>query len=125
LIRDSQNSADHILETIIFTALERGVTDIHIQPRAAEVAVKYCVGGISQHAMEPIAKEWHRAMLSRLKVLSDVDINGRGPQQGRFRVKYKGRYFDFGVSIAPARYGEDALLYVVDKDAIDLGDQTQ
>jgi type IV pilus assembly protein PilB len=125
LIRDSQNSAGRMVETIIFTALERGGTDIHIQPRATEVTVKYCVGGVWQHATEPIAKESHRAMLSRLKVLSDVDINDRGPHQGRFRVKYKGRYFDFGVSIAPARHGQDALLYVLDKGAIDLRDKTQ
>jgi len=95
------------VETIIFTALERRASDIHIEARDAEVAVKYRIDGVLQHAMQPIAKEWHSTVLSRIKVLSDLDIaERRVPQDGRFRVKYKGRYIDLRVSIMPASHGK-------------------
>src|ERR1700723_423910 len=108
-----------LVETIIFTALERRASDIHIEARDTEVAVKYRIDGVLQHAMQPIAKEWHSTVLSRIKVLSDLDIaERRVPQDGRFRVKYKGRYIDLRVSIMPASHGEDAVLRVLDKETL-------
>jgi type IV pilus assembly protein PilB len=108
-----------LVETIIFTALERRASDIHIEARDAEVAVKYRIDGVLQHAMQPIAKEWHSTVLSRIKVLSDLDIaERRVPQDGRFRVKYKGRFIDLRVSIIPASHGEDAVLRVLDKETL-------
>src|SRR6266436_3960410 len=87
--------------------------------RDSEVAVKYRIDGVLQHAMQPIAKEWHSTVLSRIKVLSDLDIaERRVPQDGRFRVKYKGRYIDLRVSIMPASHGEDAVLRVLDKETL-------
>jgi type IV pilus assembly protein PilB len=108
-----------LVETIIFTALERRASDIHIEARDTEVAVKYRIDGVLQHAMQPIAKEWHSTVLSRIKVLSDLDIaERRVPQDGRFRVKYKGRFIDLRVSIMPATHGEDAVLRVLDKETL-------
>jgi type IV pilus assembly protein PilB len=108
-----------LVETIIFTALERRASDIHIEARDTEVAVKYRIDGVLQHAMQPIAKEWHATVLSRIKVLSDLDIaERRVPQDGRFRVKYKGRFIDLRVSIMPASHGEDAVLRVLDKETL-------
>jgi type IV pilus assembly protein PilB len=108
-----------LVETIIFTALERRASDIHIEARDTEVAVKYRIDGVLQHAMQPIAKEWHSTVISRIKVLSDLDIaERRVPQDGRFRVKYKGRYIDLRVSIMPASHGEDAVLRVLDKETL-------
>ena len=108
-----------LVETIIFTALERRASDIHIEARDSEVAVKYRIDGVLQHAMQPIAKEWHQTVLSRIKVLSDLDIaERRVPQDGRFRVKYKGRFIDLRVSIMPASHGEDAVLRVLDKETL-------
>ena len=102
-----------LVETVIFTALERRASDIHIEARDTEVAVKYRIDGVLQHAMQPIAKEWHSTVISRIKVLSDLDIaERRVPQDGRFRVKYKGRFIDLRVSIMPASHGEDAVLRV-------------
>src|SRR5216684_4048327 len=100
-------------------ALEHRASDIHIEARDAEVAVKYRIDGVLQHAMQPISKEWHSTVLSRIKVLSDLDIaERRVPQDGRFRVKYKGRYIDLRVSIMPASHGEDAVLRVLDKETL-------
>src|ERR1700686_4363458 len=120
LTRDSTVSpVVRLVETIIFTALERRASDIHIEARDNEVAVKYRIDGVLQHAMQPIAKEWHSTMLSRIKVLSDLDIaERRVPQDGRFRVKYKGRFIDLRVSIMPASHGEDAVLRVLDKETL-------
>jgi type IV pilus assembly protein PilB len=120
LTRDSTVSpVVRLVETVIFTALERRASDIHIEARDTEVAVKYRIDGVLQHAMQPIAKEWHSTVLSRIKVLSDLDIAERRiPQDGRFRVKYKGRYIDLRVSIIPASHGEDAVLRVLDKETL-------
>ncbi len=108
-----------LVETVIFTALERRASDIHIEARDSEVAVKYRIDGVLQHAMQPISKDWHSSVISRIKVLSDLDIaERRVPQDGRFRVKYKGRYIDLRVSIMPASHGEDAVLRVLDKETL-------
>src|SRR5438045_3376957 len=69
--------------------------------------------------MSPIAKEWYSAVISRIKVMSELDIAERRiPQDGRFRVRYKGRLIDFRVSIMPTIYGEDAVLRVLDKESM-------
>ena len=120
LTRDSTASpVVRLVETVIFTALERRASDIHIEARDTEVAVKYRIDGVLQHAMQPIAKEHHSSVLSRIKVLSELDIaERRVPQDGRFRVKYKGRFIDLRVSIMPASHGEDAVLRVLDKETL-------
>jgi type IV pilus assembly protein PilB len=108
-----------LVDTVIFTALERRASDIHIETRNAEVAVKYRIDGVLQYAMQPLAKEWHSTILSRIKVMSELDIaERRVPQDGRFRVRYKGRFIDFRVSIMPSIHGEDAVLRVLDKETL-------
>ncbi len=108
-----------LVDTVIFTALERRASDIHIEARDIEVVVKYRIDGVLQYAMPPIAKDWHSTILSRIKVMSDLDIaERRVPQDGRFRVRYKGRYIDFRVSIMPSIHGEDAVLRVLDKETL-------
>jgi type II secretory ATPase GspE/PulE/Tfp pilus assembly ATPase PilB-like protein len=83
------------------------------------VVVKYRIDGVLQHAMPPISKEWHSTILSRIKVMSELDIaERRVPQDGRFRVRYKGRFVDFRVSIMPSIHGEDAVLRVLDKETL-------
>jgi type IV pilus assembly protein PilB len=108
-----------LVDTIIFTALERRASDIHIEARDIEVVVKYRIDGVLQYAMTPIAKEWHSTILSRIKVMSELDIaERRVPQDGRFRVRYKSRSVDFRVSIMPSINGEDAVLRVLDKETL-------
>ena len=108
-----------LVDTVIFTSLERRASDIHIEARDAEVVVKYRIDGALVHAMPPISKEWHSTILSRIKVMSELDIaERRVPQDGRFRVRYKGRFVDFRVSIMPSIHGEDAVLRVLDKETL-------
>ena len=108
-----------LVDTVIFTALERRASDVHIEARDVEVVVKYRIDGVLVHAMPPISKEWHSTILSRIKVMSELDIaERRVPQDGRFRVRYKGRFVDFRVSIMPSIHGEDAVLRVLDKESL-------
>ncbi|HKS82797.1 MAG TPA: GspE/PulE family protein [Candidatus Acidoferrales bacterium] len=108
-----------LVDTVIFTALERRASDVHIETRNSEVVVKYRIDGVLQYAMQPLAKDWHATILSRIKVMSELDIaERRVPQDGRFRVRYKGRFVDFRVSIMPSVHGEDAVLRVLDKETL-------
>ncbi|HKV05697.1 MAG TPA: GspE/PulE family protein [Candidatus Acidoferrales bacterium] len=108
-----------LVNTVIFTALERRASDIHVETRNSEVVVKYRIDGVLQFAMKPLDKEWHATILSRIKVMSELDIaERRVPQDGRFRVRYKGRDVDFRVSIMPSVHGEDAVLRVLDKETL-------
>jgi type IV pilus assembly protein PilB len=108
-----------LVDTMIFTALERRASDIHIESGDAEVIVKYRIDGVLHQAMDPIRKDFHLPIISRIKVMSELDISERRvPQDGRFRVRYKGRSIDFRVSIMPSIHGEDAVLRVLDKEAM-------
>jgi type IV pilus assembly protein PilB len=108
-----------LIDTTIFNALERRASDIHIETRDAEVAIKYRIDGVLHYAMPPIAKDWHTTILSRIKVMAELDIaERRVPQDGRFRVRYKRRLIDFRVSVMPTVHGEDAVLRVLDKESM-------
>jgi type IV pilus assembly protein PilB len=108
-----------LVDTTIFNALERRASDIHIETRDQEVAIKYRIDGVLHYAMPPIAKDWHSTIISRIKVMSELDIaERRVPQDGRFRVRYKARLIDFRVSIMPTIHGEDAVLRVLDKESM-------
>src|ERR1700676_4466487 len=108
-----------LVDTTIFNALERRASDIHIESRDQEVVIKYRIDGVLHYAMPPIAKDWHTTIISRIKVMSELDIaERRVPQDGRFRVRYKSRLIDFRVSIIPTIHGEDAVLRVLDKESM-------
>jgi len=108
-----------LVDTTIFNALERRASDIHIETRDQEVAIKYRIDGVLHYAMPPISKDWHSTIISRIKVMSELDIaERRVPQDGRFRVRYKTRLIDFRVSIMPTIHGEDAVLRVLDKESM-------
>jgi type IV pilus assembly protein PilB len=108
-----------LVDTTIFNALERRASDIHIETRDQEVVIKYRIDGVLHYAMPPIAKDWHTTIISRIKVMSELDIaERRVPQDGRFRVRYKTRLIDFRVSVMPTIHGEDAVLRVLDKESM-------
>jgi type IV pilus assembly protein PilB len=108
-----------LVDTTIFAALQKRASDIHIETGDESVVIKYRIDGVLTHAMPPIGKEHHSTIISRIKVMSELDIaERRVPQDGRFRVKYNGRQIDFRVSIMPSIYGEDAVLRVLDKESM-------
>src|SRR5215470_9487080 len=108
-----------LVDTTIFTALQKRASDIHIETESDSVVVKYRIDGVLQPAMQPMAKEHHSTIITRVKVMSELDIaERRVPQDGRFRVKYNGRLIDFRVSIMPTIHGENAVLRVLDKESM-------
>jgi type IV pilus assembly protein PilB len=108
-----------LVDTTIFTALQKRASDIHVETESDSVVVKYRIDGVLQPAMQPMAKEHHSTIITRIKVMSELDIaERRVPQDGRFRVKYSGRLIDFRVSIMPTIHGENAVLRVLDKESM-------
>jgi type IV pilus assembly protein PilB len=108
-----------LVDSTIFNALQRRASDIHIETRDREVVIKYRIDGVLYQAMEPIDKKFHSTIISRLKVMSELDISEkRIPQDGRFKLRIKGRTIDFRVSIMPSVHGEDCVIRVLDKESM-------
>ncbi len=108
-----------LVDTIVFNAMESRASDIHIETRDTEVQVKYRIDGALYAKVDPIDLAYHQTLISRIKVMSELDIAERRiPQDGRFRVRYKGRNVDFRVSIMPTVHGEDAVIRILDKEQI-------
>ena len=107
-----------LVDTIVFNAIQRRASDIHVETREKEVIVKYRVDGVLYQAMEPIDKRYHSTIISRIKVMSELDIaEKRIPQDGRFKLRLKGRTIDFRVSIMPTVHGEDCVIRILDKES--------
>ena len=108
-----------LVDTIIYQAMESRASDIHIETRDTEVQVKYRIDGALYAKVDPIDLIHHQTLISRIKVMSELDIaERRVPQDGRFRVRYKARNVDFRVSIMPTIHGEDAVIRILDKEQI-------
>ena len=108
-----------LVDSTVFTAIQRRASDIHIETGDDAVYVKYRIDGVLQPAMRPIAKEFHSPIISRIKVMAELDIaEKRVPQDGRFRMRMPGKTIDFRVSIMPSVHGEDAVIRILDKESI-------
>ena len=108
-----------LIDTTIFNALQRRASDVHIETREREVVVKYRIDGVLYQAMEPIDKKFHSTIISRLKIMSELDISEkRIPQDGRFKLRIKGRTVDFRVSILPTVHGEDCVIRILDRESM-------
>jgi type IV pilus assembly protein PilB len=108
-----------LVDSTIFTAIQRRASDIHIETGDDAVHVKYRIDGVLQPAMRPIAKQFHSSIISRVKVMAELDIaEKRVPQDGRFKLRVPGKTIDFRVSIMPSVHGEDAVIRILDKESI-------
>ena len=108
-----------LVDSMIYTALQRRASDIHLETQDDAVYVKYRIDGTLQQAMRPVDKSFHSAILSRVKVMAELDIaEKRVPQDGRFKVRVPGKTIDFRVSVMPTIHGEDAVIRILDKEAI-------
>jgi type IV pilus assembly protein PilB len=108
-----------LVDSTIYTAIQRRASDIHIETGDDAVHVKYRIDGVLQPAMRPIARHFHSSIISRIKVMAELDIaEKRVPQDGRFKVKMPGKTIDFRVSIMPSVHGEDAVVRILDKESI-------
>jgi type IV pilus assembly protein PilB len=108
-----------LVDSTIFNAIQRRASDIHVETRDVEVVIKYRIDGVLYQAMEPIDKRHHQTIISRIKVMSELDIaEKRVPQDGRFKLRVKGRTIDFRVSIMPSVHGEDCVIRILDKESM-------
>jgi len=108
-----------LVDSIVFNAIQRRASDIHIETRDNEVVVKYRIDGVLYEALDPIDKRHHSTIISRIKVMSELDIaEKRIPQDGRFKLRITGRTIDFRVSIVPTAHGEDSVIRILDKESM-------
>src|SRR5256885_1807592 len=108
-----------LVDTTIYTAIQRRASDIHIETQDDAVYVKYRIDGVLQPAMRPIDKRFHSTIISRVKVMAELDIaEKRIPQDGRFKLRLPGKTIDFRVSVMPSVHGEDAVIRILDKESI-------
>jgi len=107
-----------LVDTMIYNALERRASDIHVETEAHQLTVKFRIDGVLYEAMKPIDRKHHATVISRIKVMSQLDIaEKRIPQDGRFKLTIKGRAIDFRVSIMPTIHGENAVIRILDKES--------
>lgn len=108
-----------LINSTLMDALSKRASDIHIETMMEGVIVKYRVDGVLYTAMDPIDQHFQAPIISRLKVMSELDISERRiPQDGRFKVRLNEKSIDFRVSIMPSAYGEDAVIRILDKESI-------
>jgi type II secretory ATPase GspE/PulE/Tfp pilus assembly ATPase PilB-like protein len=108
-----------LVDSIVFNAIQRRASDIHIETRDNEVVVKYRIDGVLYEALDPIDKRHHSTIISRIKIMSELDIaEKRIPQDGRFKLRITGRTIDFRVSIVPTAHGEDSVIRILDKESM-------
>ncbi|MCP4153236.1 MAG: type II/IV secretion system protein, partial [bacterium] len=118
-ITEEDDSVIKLLNNIVFTAVNKRASDIHIEMQGDSVKVKFRIDGILTQVMEPLDKLFHSPLITRIKVIAELDIAERRiPQDGRFRMKFKNKTIDFRVSIMPAVYGENAVVRVLDREMI-------
>jgi type IV pilus assembly protein PilB len=108
-----------LLNSTLMDALTKRASDIHIETAQEGVVIKYRIDGVLYRAMEPIDLHFQAPIISRLKVMSELDISERRiPQDGRFKVRLSDKSIDFRVSIMPSVFGEDAVIRILDKESI-------
>lgn len=108
-----------LVNTTLLDALSRRASDIHIETGQQGVLIKYRIDGVLFQANAPIDLQFQAPIISRLKVMSELDISERRvPQDGRFKLRYQGKSIDFRLSIMPSVYGEDAVIRILDKESI-------
>jgi type II secretory ATPase GspE/PulE/Tfp pilus assembly ATPase PilB-like protein len=118
-LRGDESPIVRLVDSLILGAIDKRASDIHLETKDREVLAKYRIDGVLYPALDPLDKKHHDTILSRLKVMSELDIaEKRVPQDGRFRLRVKGRTIDFRVSIMPSIHGEDAVVRILDKESL-------
>jgi type IV pilus assembly protein PilB len=118
-LTDDASPIIRLIDSTLFDALNKRASDIHIETSQEGVVIKYRVDGVLFRATEPLDARFQGPIISRIKVMSELDIAERRiPQDGRFKVRMAGKSIDFRVSIMPSIHGEDAVIRILDKESI-------
>ncbi|HKU48067.1 MAG TPA: GspE/PulE family protein [Burkholderiales bacterium] len=121
---EADSTVVRLVSSTLYDALKAGASDVHLESSAQGLAIKYRVDGVLMAADTLPGTELAEQVISRIKVMSELDIaERRVPQDGRFRARREGRDIDFRVSVMPSVFGEDAVLRILDRRA--LTDQMQ
>lgn len=111
-----------LVNKILAKALQDGVSDIHIEPQEEHLRVRFRKDGVLREAFDPLPRKIIPAVISRFKIIADLDIaERRSPQDGRIRRLFQGRKVDFRVNTLPSRYGEKVVLRILDNSSTQLG----
>jgi type IV pilus assembly protein PilB len=117
-----QSPVVQLVDTIILNALEKRASDIHLEPADGVTEVKYRIDGVLYLAMEPLDLRFHNPLVSRIKVMSELDIaERRVPQDGRFKLRIERRTIDFRVSVLPSAFGESVVIRILAKEEFTSG----
>lgn len=118
-VSEESSPAVRLVNSTLYDALKIGASDVHLESTAHGLTVKYRIDGVLDHIASVRGVEMAEQVVSRLKVLSELDIAERRiPQDGSFRVESSGREIDLRVSIMPSIHGEDAVIRILDKRAM-------
>jgi len=118
-VTEEDDSVIKLLNNIIFNAINKKASDIHIESQPRFVNIKFRIDGILSQIMDPLDRVFHLPLITRLKVISELDIAERRiPQDGRFRIKVQKKTIDFRVSIMPGIEGENAVIRILDREMI-------
>jgi type IV pilus assembly protein PilB len=131
LLEDSQQSEEdeeldsapviQLVNAIIAQGLKMGASDIHIEPYEKNIRVRYRVDGALQEVGRQPPKKWQNAIVSRLKIMSELDIaEKRLPQDGRFKFRVGNKSIDFRVSCCPMVFGEKIVMRILDSSNLQL-----
>jgi len=111
-----------LVNKVLAKALQEGVSDIHIEPQEENLRIRFRKDGVLRQAFDPLPKKIIPAVISRFKIIAELDIaERRHPQDGRIRRVFQGRKVDFRVNTLPSRYGEKIVLRILDNAATQLG----
>ncbi|HET6370310.1 MAG TPA: GspE/PulE family protein [Nitrospiria bacterium] len=114
-----QSPVVKLVDTLLLNALQKRASDIHVEATDSNVIMKYRIDGVLYRAMEPLDVKFHAPLISRIKVMSELDIaEKRIPQDGRFKMRLENKKVDFRVSILPSIFGEDVVIRILDKEYI-------
>jgi type IV pilus assembly protein PilB len=118
-LSDDTSPIIKLVNTTLLDALNRRASDIHIETGHDGLVIKYRIDGVLYMANDPIDIHFQAPVISRLKVMSELDISERRiPQDGRFKIRFGAKSIDFRVSIMPSSFGEDAVIRILDKESI-------
>jgi type IV pilus assembly protein PilB len=119
---DATSPVVKLVNTLLVAALQKRASDVHIETYEKGIVVKYRIDGVLYPATDILDRRHHSALISRLKVMAELDIaEKRIPQDGRFKLRFGSRDIDFRISIMPSVFGEDVVIRILDKSSITEG----
>jgi len=124
-VSEEESPIIKLVDSTILDAINKRASDIHIETSDFGLIIRYRINGMLHRATEPIDLQHHSPIVSRIKVMSELDISEkRIPQDGRFKLRIRDRYIDFRVSILPTILGENVVIRILDREglAADVGE---